>query len=252
MNLLKKIIISYFILLILFTGLIIGVHTIPQSAIKENVVTSTHTLQEEGLYKKFLNFKLFQMDNFTDSYMLNLAISADSKHPIEAGMMNYDYKSKNFMDLAYDTEKVALGKMENLDKSSYGRYWQGYQVTLRPLLTIFTYPQIRILNYIIFTVLIISIIWLLAHEISIGTAWIVITTHKLSNRTLFNAVLNLFLYCIYKYDITDKMSNTDDIKIKHTLHFFHHWRNYQLPGFFNHSTTYFRITTYCTYADKTP
>ena len=53
MNLLKKIIISYFILLILFTGLIIGVHTIPQSAIKENVVTSTHTLQEEGLYKKF-------------------------------------------------------------------------------------------------------------------------------------------------------------------------------------------------------
>ena len=157
MNLLKKIIISYFILLILFTGLIIGVHTIPQSAIKENVVTSTHTLQEEGLYKKFLNFKLFQMDNFTDSYMLNLAISADSKHPIEAGMMNYDYKSKNFMDLAYDTEKVALGKTENLDKGSYGRYWQGYQVTLRPLLTIFTYPQIRILNYIIFTVLIISI-----------------------------------------------------------------------------------------------
>lgn len=45
------------------------------------------------------------MDNFTDTYMLNLAISADSKHPIEAGMMNYDYKSKNFMDLAYDTEK---------------------------------------------------------------------------------------------------------------------------------------------------
>ena len=70
MNLLKKIIISYFIL-ILFTGLIIGVHTIPQSAIKEYVVTSTHTLQEEGLYKKFLNFKLFQLDNFTDSYMLN-------------------------------------------------------------------------------------------------------------------------------------------------------------------------------------
>lgn len=110
------------------------------------------------------------MDNFTDTYMLNLAISADSKHPIEAGMMNYDYKSKNFMDLAYDTEKVAQGETEDLEKSSYGRYWQGYQVTLRPLLTILTYPQIRILNYIIFTMLIISIIWLLAHEISTGTA----------------------------------------------------------------------------------
>ena len=170
MNLLKKIIISYSTLLILFTGLIIGVHTIPQSSIKENVIISTHTLQKEGLYKKFFNFKLFQMDNFTDTYMLNLAISADSKHPIEAGMMNYDYKSKNFMDLAYDTEKVAQGETEDLEKSSYGRYWQGYQVTLRPLLTILTYPQIRILNYIIFTMLIISIIWLLAHEISTGTA----------------------------------------------------------------------------------
>lgn len=170
MDLLKRIIISYFALLILFTGLIIGVHTIPQSAIKENVITSTHTLQEEGLYKKFFNFKLFQMDNFTDAYMLNLAISADSKHPVEAGMMNYDYKSKNFMNLAYDTEKVAQGKTDNLDKSSYGRYWQGYQVILRPLLTIFTYPQIRVLNYIIFTLLIISIVWLLAQRISTGTA----------------------------------------------------------------------------------
>lgn len=170
MNLLKRIIISYFALLILFTGLIIGVHTIPQSAIKENVITSTHTLQEEGLYKKFLNFKLFQMDNYTDSYMLNLAISADNRYPIEAGMMNYDYKSKNFIDLAYDTEKVAQGKTENLEKSSYGRYWQGYQVTLRPLLMIFTYPQIRILNYVIFSLLIITILWLLAHEISIGAA----------------------------------------------------------------------------------
>lgn len=172
MELLKKSIISYFVLLILFTGLIIGVHTIPQSAIKENVITSTHTLQEEGLCKEFLNFTLFQMDNFTDTYMLNLAISADIKHPIEAGMMNYKYRSQEYMDIAYDTEKVARGETMNLEKSSYGRYWQGYQVILRPLLTILTYPQIRILNYTIFTLLIIAIIWLLAQKISTATACI--------------------------------------------------------------------------------
>lgn len=171
MELLKKCIINYFTLVILFTGLIIGVHTIPQSAIKENVIISAHTLEKEGLHKSFLNHSLFTMDNFTDALMLNLAISANNEHPIEAGMMNYNYKSKNyFIDLAYDTEKVAQGKTDNLDKNSYGRYWQGYQVTLRPLLIIFTYPQIRILNYIIFTLLIISIIWLFAQRISTGVA----------------------------------------------------------------------------------
>lgn len=172
MDLLKKSIIRYFVLLIIFTGLIIGVHTIPQSAIKDNVITSTHTLEKEGINKSFLNCLLFKMDNFTDSYMLNLAISADNRHPVEAGMMNYDYKSNTFMDLAYDTEKVAKGDTENLNKSSYGRYWHGYQVTLRPLLTILTYPQIRILNYVIFTLLFFSIVWLLAKKISIGTACI--------------------------------------------------------------------------------
>ena len=62
MNLVKKIIISYFTLLILFTGLIIGVHTIPQSSIKENVITSTHTLQKEGFTAGHLvpaDFQLF-------------------------------------------------------------------------------------------------------------------------------------------------------------------------------------------------
>lgn len=170
MNLLKKIAGSYLILLTLFTLLIIVVHTIPQSAIRENIITSTHTLEKEGLYKKFLNFKLFQMDNFTDTYMLNLAASADSRQPVEAGMMNYAYKSKKYMDLAYDTEKAAKGEMNGLEKSSYGRYWQGYQTTLRPVLTILDYPQIRVLNYVLFTLLIVWIIRMLARKVSTATA----------------------------------------------------------------------------------
>lgn len=173
MNLLKKIIISYLTLLIIFTGLIICVHTIPQSAIRENVIISTHTLEKEGLYKRFLNFQLFQMDNFTDTYMLNLAISANSEHPVEAGMMNYSYKpQEEYMKFAYDTEKVARGEITNLRKWSYGRYWHGYQVILRPLLIILTYPQIRVFNYIIFTLLLIAIIWLLSQKISTATACI--------------------------------------------------------------------------------
>lgn len=181
MDLLKKSIINYFVLLIIFTGLIIGVHTIPQSTIKDNIITSSHTLEKEGINKCFLNCLLFKMDNFTDACMLNLAISADSKHPADAGMMNYYYTSNIFKDLAYDTEKVAKGDIDNLEKINYGRYWHGYQVTLRPLLTILTYSQIRILNYAIFTLLIFSIVWLLAKKISIGTACIFVLSLLLIN-----------------------------------------------------------------------
>lgn len=166
MNLLKKLIIGYLVLLALFTVFIIGVHIIPKSAIADNIVSSTKVLEEEGLYKKFFNFKLFQMDNFTDAYMLNLAASADSDKPVEAGMMNYSYRSKNYMNLAFDTEQVAKGDHEDLNKSSYGRYWQGYQVTLRPLLTFMDYKGIRILNYILFSVLVVYMLWMIKTEIS--------------------------------------------------------------------------------------
>ena len=125
MNLLKKIIISYFILLILFTGLIIGVHTIPQSAIKENVVTSTHTLQEEGLYKKFLNFKLFQLDNFTDSYMLNknimvtLFLSQNKKYQLSLKVQNAQ-SEHNFLEvIKYKIQIAQICQEQNKSQDAY-------------------------------------------------------------------------------------------------------------------------------------
>lgn len=177
---LHSIVYSYFAMLVAFTILIIGVHCIPKSAINANIITSTKTLQAEGLYKKFFDFKLFQMDNFTDTYMLNIAASANEKHPVEAAMMNYAY-TKNFMDLAFETEKIAKSQTDSLERSSYGRYWQGYQVILRPALVLFTYPQIRIINYILFTTLILICTWLLYKKTTLGTAVLFIVSLLLIN-----------------------------------------------------------------------
>lgn len=165
-----KCITSYVGMVVLFTLLMIGVTSTPKAAVSDHIVSSTKVLEEEGLYKEFFNFKLFQMDNFTDSYMLNLIASADDKKPVEAAMMNYDYKSKNFMDLAYDTENVANGNMKGLERESYGRYWHGYQVTLKPMLTVMDYSSIRILNYVLFAVLIVTCIVLMAKKVGKGAA----------------------------------------------------------------------------------
>lgn len=107
MRLLGKLIVAYVAMAMAFSVLMIGVSCIPRSAVSRNVVSSMKVMEDEGLYRQIMNFKLFQLDNFTDTYMMNLIVSADSQHPVEAAMMNYNYKSSNFLDLAYDTEKVA-------------------------------------------------------------------------------------------------------------------------------------------------
>lgn len=152
-----KLIINYFILNLLFVLLLTLSHSIPEKYLNSNVNKSAKTLQKEGLYPRILNFKLFQLDNYTDALMLNLAISVDSKNPLEASMINNYYHSNNFFDLAYDIEKITSSNFENLNKTSYARYWQGYLVLLRPALCFINYNQIRILNFLfLFTLLFLS------------------------------------------------------------------------------------------------
>lgn len=164
-----------------FTLSVIAVHCIPRTAVEKEALSSVKLMQEEGLYKEFFNFKLFQMDNFTDCYMLNLMASADAEHPVEAAMLNYDYKSNNFMDLAYDTEKVATGNTKDLKCESYGRYWHGYQVTLKPLLTVMDYSSIRILNYFVFAVLLVACGVLMWRKIGKGACLLFLASLLLIN-----------------------------------------------------------------------
>lgn len=157
MRLLGKLIVAYVAMAMAFSVLMIGVSCIPRSAVSRNVVSSMKVMEDEGLYRQIMNFKLFQLDNFTDTYMMNLIVSADSQHPVEAAMMNYNYKSSNFLDLAYDTEKVAQDQFPSGGEDSYARYWHGYQIVLKPLLVIMDYSAIRIVNYIAMAILLFGV-----------------------------------------------------------------------------------------------
>ena len=157
MKTLLKILAAFLILVFVFFVLQFLVHTIPTQKLSENIVKSSEIIQKEGLYPKILNFKLFQLDNFTDAMMLNIAASADSEHPLQASMVNDYWRSENFLMLGSDTEQVAKGDKTGLRKVSYGRYWQGYLVFLRPALLLFDYSQIRIIHFLLlFSLLAIS------------------------------------------------------------------------------------------------
>jgi hypothetical protein len=141
-------------------------HLIPSNKISKNVIESTEVLKKEGLYPNLLNFKLYQLDNFTDALMLNIAVSVDSDNPVNSAMMNYWY-NLNSSELAYETERVANNDVEGLTKKSYGRYWQGYLVYLRPLLCVFNYSQIRILYYVLLSSLLAVCLFLIKQRIGL-------------------------------------------------------------------------------------
>lgn len=153
MKLTKKLLITYIILLILFTTSIIAAFAIPTSFIKKNVIESATQIKEEGLWFKPFGFFLFQIDNMTDCLMMNICVSADENNKIKAAMMAEFAQPLNggitYHEMANTTLMAAeKGRQFIKEHNEYSRYWHGYQIILRPLLCIFNYKQIRIINYI--------------------------------------------------------------------------------------------------------
>ena len=88
------------------------------------------------------------------------------------------------------------GANESTIFSDYARYWHGYQVVLRPLLYIFNYNQIRILNYITFFILLSITLLLLYKRLNIIFALTFAATLVLSNIMIVPLAIQ-FSTCFY-------------------------------------------------------
>ena len=157
---------TYLLLCVLFTTALVVVFSIPASWLRNHLLQSVETIQQEGIWPKVGGIYLLQIDNMTDCLMLNINACADSSHPVYAAMMN-EY-AQNYDDARYylnmaETKQQLLEKGRDQMKGvySYGRYWHGYQVVLRPLLFLLDYSKIRIVNYILLFSLAIYLFFLL-------------------------------------------------------------------------------------------
>ncbi len=159
-------VLSAAIALVLLFLLLLGAYALPGEPVRANIEQSVPLLQEEGLYPEFFGFKLFQMDNYTDTIMLFEAASADETSPLQAMMTSTAYNVDNFEtlpdDLAAYLDARAEGKTgtdTGLEPFSYARYWHGYLIWLRPLLLFLTYGQVRVANYLLFAALACVLLW---------------------------------------------------------------------------------------------
>ena len=159
-----KISVAYISMLIFFVVSMWGIHCIPRDFIRENVKESAYILQREGLYKKFFNFGLFQLDNYTDALMMSIAVATDDVRPLYSSMANCVILEQG------DPIEAALYGAEHesdgFEKGIYARYWHGYQLFLRPLLCITNINGIRVINYVLLFLLAFICLRLLWYNVS--------------------------------------------------------------------------------------
>lgn len=163
-----------FTILSIFGAAIIGfavlcfVYLIPTSPIREEVKRSVPVFEKETeIFNWAPNYSFAYADNFTDSIILNTASFASDESVFSNALMNYRYQSNE----PYASQILSLSEsMTSSDSEShklqYARYWHGYLVFIKPLLTILDYSAIRLLNFFIQFILAFAVIR--ATEIKLG------------------------------------------------------------------------------------
>jgi hypothetical protein len=133
----------------LFFCLLIGVYFTlvttaplwPRGRLDEHLKEASVLLNKEGLY--YMPFgQMPTMDNFTEALMLNITGTLDLENPVRAAMrMNIAYVPDDTDTPLRDFENFVEGRAT--EKRSYARYWHGYTVILRPLLSVMAFRDVR-------------------------------------------------------------------------------------------------------------
>ena len=172
---LLAVVISLVAMTALFFISLVAVSHIMKSSISQNALISAQTIDEEGLKRKIGGIPIFRLDNFTDALMINIATNIDERNSVESAMnCTYTYRG-NRMSVTQGI-RDAINEDYEHDAFEYARYWHGYLLFLRPLLTATDYSGIRILNYLLLSLLLGGIICLGIRRRMYGTIVAFITS----------------------------------------------------------------------------
>lgn len=183
----SSVLVTYVVLILTGFSLIYSVHHIPFEKIKENAEKSAELLQKEGYYDIFYSdyhlpigeYMQYVLDGWTDPLMIMEACNVgNGKDILETALLNERILlgDKVPCDVVSDLVSDYQHYREKNGTFVYGRYWHGYLVTLIPALTIMDLTQIRLLNFVLFSLLIISIVYLTYKKIGLGTSLFFLAT----------------------------------------------------------------------------
>lgn len=135
----------------------------PDRLIHENVLNSIETFQIEGAFPMPIpHYMSTRLDNNSDAWMLLMAdYTNDEKTIFEKAVGGFYKIYSEDSNLLGQASLTAMGEPVREIDGGYARYWHGWLLPLRLLLTFFTYDDIRYIGMIAQYGLMISIFLLL-------------------------------------------------------------------------------------------
>lgn len=164
------ILVVYILLMAVFTGAMTRSYSLDDKRIISHVSESAETIEREGMYPKIMiSSEKSWLDNFTDSWMLTIAMGVEGNTPLQQAAGCYYINAKTAENRVDNLLKIVKGEKE-VEVKEYARYWHGYQVFLRPLLQVFNYEEIRYINMFGIMGLFVMVACLLKEKIGTGSA----------------------------------------------------------------------------------
>lgn len=222
--------------LILLVGLVFAVlfmtlvFLIPQSSMMDNATKSYYTLKSEGEYYNNTGYDGGQRDNYTDASMIAFSTFIKQENSAIENAMLANNKGHAF----YGLNAVITNSDDAV--CDYSRYWHGYMIFLKPLLVLFDYSTIRIINTVL-QILLVFIISILIFKkckkvlIPYLASLLFINPYVISQSLQFSSV-----YYIFNFAILCILLFYDKLKIKNRFCYM-----FLIIGM---ATTFFDLLTY--------
>lgn len=124
---------------------LVCVYALPTGPIQKNVLEAANIMQMDGSHPELVyGHQDTMLDNLTDSIMLLTARYEGTGSVFEEALLNNRFTVNGLMDSEVLAAEATGEKLDG-EESSYGRYWHGYLLYIKPLLMMFNYGQIRYL-----------------------------------------------------------------------------------------------------------
>lgn len=157
------------ILISILTGALIlsALCMLPSGPMDRNLEKSAAVFADEGIYPVLSDRCTSQLDSTTDALILLISACDSDENPIVQAMSG-TRNTLSSVEAASEELAAHYGEGIPFDGSEpYYQYWHGYQLIIRPLLSLMSYPAIRVLNGIVQTCLLIFLC-LLMHKNGLG------------------------------------------------------------------------------------
>lgn len=164
------------LLMTILAGIVLGfvlivlAYTIPVNRIEKNVKSGVERYNDEGRFHEIVpSWHLSWADHFTDSIILSTTMCDSKESLIKRAMKNQRIEYEGALDAyhnliyyylgsdltqgkevsdtsAYLSPEEEIVDRQNYTPYAYSRYWNGYVVFLKPLLYLFDFSVVYILN----------------------------------------------------------------------------------------------------------